>query len=85
MPSRLVRTAFIHSIFISPLRRFHVKDAYKLYKTNIYQMFSYSDSLVSEKNIYIHVRKNGKARKKGVIKRVIKGTLFYTTCATALL
>ena len=37
-------------------------------------MFSYSDSLASEKNIYIHVRKNGKAIDPQVIESRVKKT-----------
>ena len=48
-----------------------------------------SDNLISEKKIYIYIytcdEKRERQGKKGVIKRVIKGTLLYTTCATALL
>ena len=74
---------FIQSLF-PPCGDFMSK-MHTHYTIQIYIKESVTVIIWEVKKIYIHVRKNGKARKKGVIKRVKKGTLFYTTCATALL
>lgn len=45
--------SFVYSVFISPLRKFHVKYTYNLYHMNIHQMFNKEFKIYNRKSVPI--------------------------------